>query len=75
MTKPKKLYDTTLDLDPTSYFVTAQPTSTRYFVTGQEKDFATPQTWILINKVTDVTYLRFAGLFWFRLTWLENSNV
>ena len=43
MTKPKKPYDTTPHLDPTLYFVTAQPTSTQYFVTAQDKDFATPR--------------------------------
>ena len=52
MTKPKKPFYTTPHIDPTSYFVTAQPTSTRYFVTR-----------ILINKETDVTYLHFAGFF------------
>ena len=42
MTKPKKPYDTTPRIDPTCYFVTAQPTSSRYFVTAQDKDFAIP---------------------------------
>ena len=52
MTNPKKPFYNTPHIDPTWYFVTAQPTSTRYFVTR-----------ILINKETDVTYLRFAGFF------------
>jgi len=29
--------------NPTWYFVTAQPTSTRYFVTAQDKDFTIPR--------------------------------
>ena len=54
-------YFVTAQLMPTQYFVTAQPTPTHYFVTAKDKDFDTPQTRILINKETDLTYLRFAG--------------
>jgi len=43
MTNPNKSFDTSPRIDPTCYFVTAQPTSTRYFVTAQDKDFAIPR--------------------------------
>ena len=48
-------------------FLSQPPTPIQYFVTAQDKDFATPQTSILINKDTDVTYLRFAGFLCFLL--------